>query len=344
MKIDRHNYEECFLLYVDNELTVEQKQEVELFVKQNPDLEEELIILQQSRLIPDDSIVFHGKHLLIKRTNNALVDSNNYEQWLILYVDNELRDEDKTRVEKFAAEHPRIQQQLSLFQQTKLPQEKIAFANKKVLYRKEKPRVISIQWWKIAAAAMLIVAAGMTTYSVLHKSNNTTPALATAKKEPKRETKNNASTQKNDRAPVDQKKAIVITTSSVKQHQVKEKFTKDNGKSLTVPSQQIALEIPHEKPAIIDNSDIIGSKEPAIRNVIATRDNLHKQIINDTTVTKNLRQTPEPVYASNTDNSENKRLRGFFRKATRLIEHTTKISPADDDNRVLIGGMAINLK
>ena len=26
MKIDRHNYEECFLLYVDNELTVEQKQ------------------------------------------------------------------------------------------------------------------------------------------------------------------------------------------------------------------------------------------------------------------------------------------------------------------------------
>ena len=47
------------------------------------------------------------------------------------------------------------------------------------------------------------------------------------------------------------------------------------------------------------------------------------------------------MYASNT---ENKKLRGFFRKATRLIEHATNINPADDDNRVLIGGMAINLK
>jgi hypothetical protein len=50
---------------------------------------------------------------------------------------------------------------------------------------------------------------------------------------------------------------------------------------------------------------------------------------------------PPQSYA---DNSENKRLRGFFRKATRIIEHTTRINPADDDNKVLIGGMAINLR
>src|SRR5947207_365732 len=172
MKINRHNYEEYFLLYIDNELSVEQKENVQLFVKENPDLEEELIMLQQSRLIPDDSIVFHDKHLLTKEANNVLIDLSNYEQWLILYVDKELREEDKARVEKFAAEHPHVQQQLSLFQQTQLPQEKIVFTNKKVLYRTQKPRVISM-WWKIAAAAMLIVAAGMTTYSVLHTCNDT---------------------------------------------------------------------------------------------------------------------------------------------------------------------------
>jgi len=345
MKIDRHNYEEYFLLYIDNELSVEQKNEVELFVKQNPDLEEELIMLQQSRLIHDDNIVFHDKHLLFKGTDNATIDLGNYEEWLILYVDNELREEDKTRVEKFAAEHPHIQQQLSLFQQTKLTQEEIVFPNKKVLYRTEKARVISIQWWRVAAAAILIVAAGITTYSFLHTSKRTIPDVATTKKEPPREQRtNNAITPKDVTAPVDREKTIVITASSSRKQQVKEKFTKRNEKSLIpVQSRQVALDKPRQKAVIIDNSDIIGNKEPGMRNAIAARDP-HKQIINDTTVTNNLRQTPEPMYASNADHSENKRLRGFFRKATRLIEHTTKISPADDDNRVLIGGMAINLK
>ena len=345
MKIDRHNYEEYFLLYVDNELSVEQKNEVELFVKQNPDLEEELIMLQQSRLIPDDNVVFHDKHLLIKETSNATIGLDNYEEWLTLYVDNELRQEDKARVEKFIAEHPHIRQQLSLFQQTKLVPEEIVFTNKRVLYRTEKARLISIQWWRVAAAAILIVAAGITTYSVLHTSKHATPDLATAKKqEPGKQTTRNTTTQKNATAPVDHEKAIVITTTSVNKPQLKEKSARRTEKSPTaVQSQQLVVDIPRQKAVIIDNSDIIGNKEPGMRTAIAARDP-HKQIINDTTVTNNLRQTPEPVYASNTDNSENKRLRGFFRKATRLIEHTTKISPADDDNRVLIGGMAINLK
>ena len=41
MIINRHNYEECFILYWDNELTASQKQAVENFVKENPDLQEE---------------------------------------------------------------------------------------------------------------------------------------------------------------------------------------------------------------------------------------------------------------------------------------------------------------
>jgi len=101
MKIDRHNYEEYFLLYVDNELSVDQKKQVELFVKENPDLEEELVMLQRSRLIPDDKIVFNEKHLLMREENNSFINVSNYEEWLVLYVDDELNEKEKLAVEKF---------------------------------------------------------------------------------------------------------------------------------------------------------------------------------------------------------------------------------------------------
>src|SRR5204863_5066983 len=120
MNIDRHNYEEYFLLYVDNELTVDQKSQVELFVKQNPDLEEELVMLEQSKLIPDASIHFNKKEVLMKEESDASINMNNYQEWLVLYVDNELNKEEKIAVEKFLGAHPKIQHELELFQRTKL--------------------------------------------------------------------------------------------------------------------------------------------------------------------------------------------------------------------------------
>ena len=42
MNIDRNNYEEFFLLYVDGELDATQQLAVENFVQQNPDLAVEL--------------------------------------------------------------------------------------------------------------------------------------------------------------------------------------------------------------------------------------------------------------------------------------------------------------
>src|SRR5450432_3370112 len=64
--ITRHNYEELFLLYVDNELSSAERESVEAFVKENPDLKEEMEALQQCRLIPVDEVSFGNLEPLLK--------------------------------------------------------------------------------------------------------------------------------------------------------------------------------------------------------------------------------------------------------------------------------------
>jgi hypothetical protein len=90
MNINRHNYEEYFILYMDNELDAEGRQAVEAFVQQHPDLKEELDTLLHYKLTPDTNIVFAGKEELLKENGHAIITRGNYEEWLTLYVDEEL--------------------------------------------------------------------------------------------------------------------------------------------------------------------------------------------------------------------------------------------------------------
>jgi hypothetical protein len=359
MIIDRHNYEEYFLLYIDNELTVEQKKQVDLFIQENPDLEEELIMLKQSMLIPDDSIVFDKKYLLMKEENDAFINLNNYEEWLVLYVDDELNAHEKVVVEKFAKAHPHVQQELALFKQTKSQPENIVFADKEVLYRREKTvRVISLQWWKVAVAAVLIISAGVTAYSVLINKNN---GEATNKEVAKAPIKNKKvshiensvtpGTQQQSSITNDQHKQIAFTPSLKKPTETKKKPQEQpkqgNNQQLVHNDLQKVNEPEIAKHSAVDiNQPTV--EQSKMSDAVALNAKMHKDNFNNDPVTIPVVEPPhnstsnDVLIASN--DTENKRLRGFFRKATRIIERTTNINPANDDNKVLIGGMAINLK
>ena len=53
MNINRNNYEYFFLLYIDNELSVAEKNMVDVFLQQNTDLQPEFDALQNTLLQPD---------------------------------------------------------------------------------------------------------------------------------------------------------------------------------------------------------------------------------------------------------------------------------------------------
>ena len=171
MIINRHNYEECFILYWDNELTASQKQAVENFVKENTDLEEEFKLLGETRFTPDNNIQFEEKEFLL---NNSFINITNYEDQLLNYIDDEVTADQRKEVEKFAGQYPAVQQELALLQKTKLqPEAEIIFPDKSILYRREeKVRVISMTWFRVAVAAAIILIAGFATFRLINTNKN----------------------------------------------------------------------------------------------------------------------------------------------------------------------------
>lgn len=66
MKTDMENYEERFVDYMEGQLDAAEMKEVETFVAQHPELEEDFKLFCSSKLTPDTSIVFTKKESLMR--------------------------------------------------------------------------------------------------------------------------------------------------------------------------------------------------------------------------------------------------------------------------------------
>ncbi len=164
MNINRNNYEEYFLLYADNELPAAEKEAVDVFVAEHPDLKEELEMLLLS-VLPAGDTVFSDKELLYRTTDTgSLVNMTNFESFFVRYCDDELTNEEKAATELFVYRHPEFQVDFELIQQARLrPDTTLSFPGRESLYRheKNKQRPLVIRWLSVAAAAMLLLLSGL---------------------------------------------------------------------------------------------------------------------------------------------------------------------------------------
>ena len=153
MNINRNNYEEFLLLYIDGELSTTQQKEVEIFLEQHTDIKQELSDLLDTKLQIEE-VSFGDISALLKNEING-INLNNYQEHFLLFVDNELSKENKEATEIFVLQHPVLQNEFIALQQTKLPIETIECPNKEELYKKQrKPIVFYLQ--RIAVAAVFI--------------------------------------------------------------------------------------------------------------------------------------------------------------------------------------------
>ncbi len=164
MNINRHNYEEFFLLYVDNELTAGQRKIVEAFVAANPDLKGEFELMQQATFTDDVKLDQSFINSLLKPVAD---ESSISEEQLLLYVDGELRADQKAAVEKELIANSDLQKELLWLRRSQLTADaSIVFPDKSLLYKQAEPaRIFSLsasaRRWSAAAAVVVLLGSAM---------------------------------------------------------------------------------------------------------------------------------------------------------------------------------------
>lgn len=373
MNITRHNYETFFLLYVDKELSAAERKTVEAFVQENPDLQAELLALQQTVLKADDTILEKKDWLYMEDGVSALQEN------LLLYADDELDATDKKTVEAMLATDKTAAAEWAVIRQTKLQADaSVLFDDKKSLYRHEPARVVGIKWWRVAAAAVLLGFGLWTGVAVYNNNFRTKPAgteeeIASGTKTIAPENGNNPATKTTPEKQNAEhaKNTGTLETTKTGKAQPEESLNKGNEKSNRLPQTisreagNMAAEMSNEKPGnnlpkpYSDNINKPQRNEYAVTNVTAETNNSSASGA-DAAVPKTNSVITDPaavaimpvVYAEGGDNNDRylymdedkikrTKLGGFIRKARRLLERNANIKTGDG---LKVAGFEIALK
>jgi hypothetical protein len=366
MNINRYNYEEYLMLYIDSELSPSEKQEVESFLQQNPDVKEELELLQQAVLQPEH-IVFEAKRSLYKKDSG--ISLTNYQDYFLLYIDNELSLLQKEALETFVLQHPQLQDEFTLLKQTVLPEEILVFANKEILYRKEekrRPVIISFnyRWASLAAAVMIGVVALVWIFNTGNSASTTNERNPTAVKtiEPKINTSNGTDqtqpaqtlhSSTNNEQPLaveeNKKQENIVTKENVAPF--KQTPTQENIAAVQNNIQQ--KEQQQTVAGTTGNNEVRSNTNITLPtdNVSVSADDPYTSVAATPSTTNDNHYTVKPTANEELNTDENDKsllvgsmqinkdkLRGFFRKAGRLFSN--KVKP--EDGKLQIANMEIN--
>lgn len=352
MVINRNNYEEYFLLYIDEELSASERQLVELFVQQNADLAGELELLLCTKLDGDSTIITDKSSLY--RHSGSKIDEANYEEMFLLYIDDELTEANRKEVEIFLSQNPGKQQIFKALKQTKLIPEEIVFTNKELLYKRKKTAVLLISWLRVAVAAVfigLLIGTWSLWTPTKVKNTITVNALPSKKINPYREKGVAPSLQHPDTATVAAIPKILIRKNREIENRSKQQVIPElavqndlvagiNKRTPTLDSTDKRDEIAMIKPENKTNNkqDPGISNAQQIQNISNNTATDSKRLIQKT-VYKELDTedaTNNNIYIGNLQINKNT-LTGLLKRASHIFNKT-----ADDGNGIAVANFTIN--
>lgn len=369
MLINRNNYESFFLLYVDGELCATNMKLVEDFAAANEDLGKELDMLK-AVVLPADDIIFEDKGELFKPVP---IDSILHEK-LLLKIDNELSDDEAGSLNKLIDVDKNVKEEFNLLQGTKLdPAEKIIFAEKHLLYKKEKDNLVIGRFVRWAAAAVLLgfgfyfganmlnKKSDLSTESIARtnlvpakKANDTNTAAGIADSQntastatPEDATETNAK-QASASAPVTANKTEEKNNKIFPENKTSEP-TNNTEEQRNIAAVNTAATQKENNNAV--QQKIAGSSTPALAQVSPKEINVPAAVDNNIVPLET--SYAQAIAYNDNDDSNNKILYmdeddvkrskagGIFRKVKRFVERTAKVKTG---NTLRIAGFAIASK
>lgn len=138
MQIDRSNYGAFFLDYSENSLDNKAREDLACFLAENPDLQDEFFDFENVGLNPDFRIVFEPKSKLkrLEIIPVAEINQENFEEWIIAYLEGDLSKEEIAVFEEFKSKNFGIENEIRTFRKTYLkPKKEIIYPHKVLLKR-----------------------------------------------------------------------------------------------------------------------------------------------------------------------------------------------------------------
>jgi hypothetical protein len=355
MNINRHNYEELFLLYVDQELTAAERVLVEAFVQENPDLKVELELLQQATLHADFKLDDAFKNKLLKQ--EAVT-----EEQLLLLLDGELRREEAATIKTAIDADAELQKDWAWLQRSQLnADESIVFPDKSLLYKEAQPARVfymsaAVRRWSAAAAVLLMLGTGYWLYNQ-QKPVDPVAEATPSSKQPQitvpvpstNNVKENNTEELVQEQPVQQQSNTV--TPAIKQEIIKQTPVQQQNRNTIAVSNQPKQE---QLPVTVQQETNLKTQNTIVKTEINTNPNGNNLPTSTVPHETSIAATPNVSFANYDEAgdedeqegllNENKQrstgLKALFKKAKRTLERRTGIQSGESQVRFAV--FAIN--
>jgi len=183
ININRNNYEQYFVDYLDGNLSQQDEQQVVLFLEQNPDLKEELEEFEQIEIVKDE-IAFSNKSSLKKQTVLSGL-ATNFDEICIASIEGDLKETQELELSEFIEANRDRQRDYDLFKLTKIPLDKTVVYSQKAELKKKERTGFKLHYAIYSAAASIILLIGL--WILLPKADKQIQQqhIAEVKEEPK---------------------------------------------------------------------------------------------------------------------------------------------------------------
>ena len=159
MKINRHNYEEYLIDFLDGNLSSSEVEAVKSFLEGNPDIKAEFEELNNDQLLAE-TLTFDKKNLLKKDPAVDIEGISKFEQLSIAKLENEITIEEEKVLAEFLKNSSKKRHEHQLIQKSRLePDENITFKGKKALKHYQVAGNRKVVYWlsSIAASVALLI-------------------------------------------------------------------------------------------------------------------------------------------------------------------------------------------